>query len=57
MIVEVFYRGTNFKKVYNTFWNVKNIVHDGYFIILVFRNSKYDVVSLREEDFELRVSC
>lgn len=58
MIVEVFYKGSNFKKLYDTFWNIKSIEKNGNNFILV--TDKYmtenDNVVLDTNEYELRVT-
>lgn len=58
MIVEVFFKGSNFKKLYDTFWNIKNIETNGGYFILV--TDKYttdnDNVILDTNEYELRVT-
>lgn len=58
MIVEVFFKGSNFKKIYDTFWNIKTIERDGDNFILV--TDKYmtdnENVVLDTNEYELRVS-
>lgn len=58
MIVEVFYKGSNFKKLYDTFWNIKSIEENGNNFILV--TDKYmtenDNVVLDTNEYELRVT-
>lgn len=56
MIVEVFFKGSNFKRLYDTFWNIKSIVHDGNFIILATENLNDDAVLLNDNEYELRVT-
>lgn len=56
MIVEVFFKGSNFKRLYDTFWNIKGIVHDGNFIILVTKNKNEDNILLNDSEYELRVT-
>lgn len=59
MIVEVFFKGSNFKKNYDTFWNIKTIERDGNNFILV--TDKYmadnENVILDTNKYELRVTC
>ena len=58
MIVEVYYKGSNFKKLYDTFWNIKSIEKNGNNFILV--TDKYmtenDNVVLDTNEYELRVT-
>lgn len=58
MIVEVFFKGSNFKKIYDTFWNIKTIERDGANFILV--TDKYMTnnknVILNTNEYELRVA-
>lgn len=56
MIVEVFFKGSNFRRLYDTFWNIKGIVHDGNFIILVTENKNEDNILLNDSEYELRVT-
>lgn len=57
MIVEVFFKGSSFKKLYDTFWNIKSIERNGGNFILV--TDKYmtgnDNVTLSTNKYELRV--
>jgi hypothetical protein len=57
MIVEVFFRGSNFKKIYDTFWNIKTIERNGNNFILVtdkyMTDNKNVVLDINE--YELRV--
>lgn len=57
MIVEVFFKGSNFKKIYDTFWNIKTIERDGNNFILV--TDKYmtdnENTILDTNEYELRV--
>lgn len=55
MIVEVFYKGSNFKKFYDTFWNIEKINRSGHHFILVTKYGEEDVF-LDTETYELRVS-
>lgn len=58
MIVEVFFRGSNFKKLYDTFWNVEKIHRSGHhFILYREKDTGYeeDNVYLDTEKYELRV--
>ena len=58
MIVEVFLKGSNFKKIYDTFWNIKTIKRDGDNFILI--TDKYitdnENVVLDVIKYELRVA-
>lgn len=58
MIVEVFFKGSHFKNLYDTFWNIKSIERDGDFFILV--TDKYmtntENVVLNANEYELRVT-
>lgn len=58
MIVEVFFKGSNFKNIYDTFWNIKTIERDGNNFILV--TDKYmtdnENVILNTSEYELRVA-
>ncbi len=56
MIVEVFFKGSNFKRLYDIFWNIKSVVHDGDFIILTTENLNDDAVLLNDNEYELRVT-
>ncbi len=56
MIVEVFFKGSNFKRLYDTFWNIKGVVHDGYNIILVTENKNEENILLDDNKYELRVT-
>lgn len=58
MIVEVFFKGSNFKRLYDTFWNIKSIEHNGNNLILVtdmYMTKNEDVV-LNSDEYELRVT-
>lgn len=57
MIVEVFYKGSNFKRLYDTFWNVKSIVRNGInFCLIPEQESEVsETFVLNVEEFELRV--
>lgn len=54
MIVEVFVKGSCFKKLYDTFWNIEKIDRSGRFFVLVTKDEK-DNVYLDTEGYELRV--
>jgi len=58
MIVEVFFKGSNFKRLYDTFWNIKSIERDGNNFILVtdkyMTDNKNVVLDINE--YELRVA-
>lgn len=58
MIVEVFFKGSNFKRVYDTFWNIKSIERNGKDFVLI--TDKYmtdnDNVVLNTNEYELRVT-
>lgn len=58
MIVEVFFKGSNFKNIYDTFWNIKTIERDGNNFIFV--TDKYmtdnENVILNTSEYELRVA-
>lgn len=56
MIVEVFFKGSNFKRLYDTFWNIKGIVHDEHNIILVTENKNEENILLDDSKYELRVT-
>lgn len=56
MIVEVFIKGSFFKNLYDTFWNVKSVVYDGGYFCLVFYNTKEKTIVLSREEYELRCS-
>ncbi len=57
MIVEVFFKSSNFKNLFDTFWNIKSIERDGNNFILV--TDKYmtdnENVILNTNEYELRV--
>lgn len=57
MIVEVFYKGSNFKRLYDTFWNIKSIVRDGNDFCLIPEQEAEatETIVLNAEEFELRV--
>lgn len=52
MIVEVFFKGSNFKKHYDTFWNIEKINRSGHHFILTGK----DDIFLDTEKYELRVT-
>lgn len=54
MIVEVFFKGSNFKKLYDTFWSIKKIDHDDGKFILITEYGKENIL-LNSSDYELRV--
>ena len=58
MIVEAFFKGSNFKNLFDTFWNIKSIERDGNSFILV--TDKYmtdnNNVVLNTNNYELRVT-
>lgn len=58
MIVEVFVKGSNFKSLFDTFWNIKTIENDGCNFILV--TDKYMTdnsnIILDTNEYELRVT-
>ena len=54
MIVEVFFKGSNFKKNYDTFWNIEKIDHDNGNFILITEYGKENII-LNSTDYELRV--
>lgn len=56
MIVEVFFKGTNFKKVYDTFWNIKSIERNGNDFVLISEKYKTDNIVLNVNEYELRVT-
>lgn len=58
MIVEVFFKGSNFKRLHDTFWNIKSIEHDGNNLILVTNKymTKNKNVVLNSDEYELRVT-
>ena len=56
MIVEVFFKGSNFKRLYDTFWNIKGIVQDGHNTILVTENKNEENILLDDSKYELRVT-
>lgn len=58
MIVEVFHKGSNFKKLYDTFWNIKSIERSaGVFVLATDKHTtdNEDIV-LDNDQYELRVS-
>lgn len=56
MIVEVFYKGTFFKKPFDTFWNIKKIVRSGSnFCLVPEEDSPDEAVVLNTDEYELRV--
>lgn len=57
MIVEVFYKGSNFKRLYDTFWNIKTIVRNGdnFCLIPEQEAEANETIVLNVEEFELRV--
>ncbi len=58
MIVEVFFKGSNFKRLYDTFWNIKTIERSGnYFILVADRYvTNNDNIVLDTDEYELRVT-
>lgn len=58
MIVEVFFKGSNFTKIYDTFWNIKTIERDDNNFILV--TDKYmtdnENIVLNTTEYELRIT-
>ncbi len=56
MIVEAFYKSSNFKRLFDTFWNMKGIMHDGNFIALVTESPKNDNILLKNCEYELRIT-
>lgn len=56
MIVEAFVKGTCFREHYNTFWNVKSILMDGGYFILVNETDVSENQLLSCEEYELRVT-
>lgn len=55
MIVEVFYKGSNFKRLYDSFWNIEKIYRSGHYFILVTEYGEENVL-LDTEKYELRVT-
>ena len=56
MVVEVFIKGSNFKKLYDTFWNVKEIKRSGGLFILTFEPEKNkENISLDIYKYEFKV--
>lgn len=56
MIVEVFFKGSNFKRFYDTFWNIRNIYDDGKNFVLTTDNRNEEAVFLDSNEYELRVT-
>lgn len=58
MIVEAFYKGSNFKNLFDTFWNIKSIENDGANFILVTDKymTKNDNIVLSTNEYELRIT-
>ncbi len=56
MIVEVFFKGSNFKRLYNTFWNIRTIYDDGANFVLTTDNRNEESVFLDSNEYELRVT-
>ena len=56
MIVEVFFKGSNFKKLYDTFWNIRDIHYDGTTFVLITDNRNEEAVFLDSNEYELRVA-
>ena len=52
MIVEVFVKGSHFKKLIDTYWSIKSIQYDGKFLILI---SGDNFIALDSDDCEIRV--
>lgn len=56
MVVEVFIKGSNFKKLYDTFWNVKEIKRSSGLFILTFEPEKNkENISLDIYKYEFKV--
>lgn len=56
MIIEVFVKGSSFKKFYDTFWNVKKIERSGHYFVLTFEeDAEKENVLLDCEKFEMRM--
>ena len=56
MIVEVFFKGSNFKRLYNTFWNIRTIYDDGANFVLTTDNPNEESVFLDSNEYELKVT-
>lgn len=56
MIIEVFFKGSNFKRLYDTFWNIRDIHYDGTTFVLITDNRNEEAVFLDSNEYELRVS-
>ena len=54
MIIEVFFKGSNFKDLFETFWNIEKIEHDNGSFILITEYGKDNIV-LSSNNYELRV--
>ena len=56
MIVEIFIKGSNFKKLHDTLWNVKKIERSGHYFVVTFEeDAEKESVFLDCEKFEMRV--
>lgn len=56
MIIEVFFKGSNFKRLYDTFWNIRAIYDDGANFVLITDNRNEESVFLDSNKYELRVT-
>ena len=56
MVVEVFFKGSNFKRLYDTFWNIRTIHNDGKNFVLTTDNRNEESVFLDSNEYELRVT-
>ena len=56
MTIEVFFKGSNFKRLYDTFWNIRDIQYDGTAFVLITDNRNEEAVFLDSNEYELRVA-
>ena len=56
MVVEVFFKGSYFKKLFDTFWNIKEIKQSGHnFILKKETDEETKFIYLDTETYELRI--
>ena len=56
MVVEVFFKGSNFKKLFDTYYNIKEIKQSGQdFILKKETDEETKLIYLDTETYELRV--
>lgn len=56
MVVEVFFKGSNFKRLYDIFWNIRTIYDNGANFVLITDNRNEESVFLDSNEYELRVT-